>query len=76
MIHLLINSHQKVTAISESKDLTSMVTTLLFGKLREHELQMNRLFVQESEDKHIKGIALKIAGTKDIKILVTVKKTQ
>jgi len=53
-----------------------MVTTLLFGKLREHELQMNRLFVQESEDKHIKGIALKIAGTKDIKILVTVKKTQ
>jgi len=26
----------KVTAISESKDLTSLTTTSLFGKLREH----------------------------------------
>jgi len=43
------------------KDLTSMTTTSLFGKIREHELEMNRLFVQESEDKHIKGIALKAA---------------
>jgi len=31
----------KVTAISESKDLTSMSTTSLFGKLREHESEMN-----------------------------------
>ena len=28
----------KVTAISESKDLTSMIVASLFGKLREHEL--------------------------------------
>jgi len=28
----------KVMAISESKDLTSLTTTSLFGKLREHEL--------------------------------------
>jgi len=49
----------KVTAISESKDLTSMSVASLFGKLREHELEMNRLVVQESEDKHHKGIALK-----------------
>ena len=33
----------KVTTIFESKDLTSMTTTSLFGKLREHELEMNRL---------------------------------
>ena len=46
-------------AISESKDLTSLTTTSLFGKLREHELEMNRLNVQESENKHVKSIALK-----------------
>jgi len=39
-----------------------MTTASLFGKLREHELEMNRLFVQGNEDKHIKGITLKIAG--------------
>jgi len=54
----------KVTSISESKDLTSMTTTSLFGKLREHELEMNRLVVQKSEDKHSKGIALKAANQK------------
>jgi len=31
----------------------------LFGKLREHELDMNRLNVQESEDKHVRSIVLK-----------------
>jgi len=54
----------KVRAISNSNDLTSMTTTSLFGKLREHELEMNRLVVQESEDKHSKGIALKAANQK------------
>ena len=47
----------KVTTISESKDLTSLTTVSLFGKLREHELEMNRLNVQESEDKHVRNIA-------------------
>jgi len=28
----------KVTAISKSKDLTTLTTTSFFGKLREHEL--------------------------------------
>jgi len=36
----------------------------LFGKLREHELEMNRLNVQESEDKHIRSIALKASKHK------------
>jgi len=49
----------KVTTISESKDLTSLSMASLFGKLREHELEMNRLNVQESEDKHVRSIVLK-----------------
>jgi len=49
----------KVTAISKSKDLTSMTFASLFGKLREHELEIHRINVQESEDKHNKSIALK-----------------
>jgi len=55
----------KVTGISESKDLTSLTTTSLFGKLREHELEMNRLNVQESEDKHVRNIVLKDAKNKN-----------
>ncbi|XP_068475129.1 uncharacterized protein [Phaseolus vulgaris] len=55
----------KVTTISESKDLTSLTTTSLFGKLREHELEMNRLNVQEYEDKHVRNIALKAARHKN-----------
>jgi len=39
-----------------------MSTTSFFGKLREHELEMNILFVQENKDKHVKGINLKTAG--------------
>jgi len=53
-----------VTTISETKDLTSLTTTSLFGKLREHELEINRLNVQESEDKHVRSVALKAAKHK------------
>ena len=49
----------KVTAISGSKDLTSMTVASLFGKLREHEIEIQRVFVQESEDKDNKSISLK-----------------
>jgi len=49
----------KVTAISELKDLTSIIVVSLFGKLREHEIEIQRLVVQESEDKHNKSISLK-----------------
>jgi len=54
----------KVTAISKSKDLTYFTTASLFGKLREHELEINRLNVQESEDKHVRNIALKASKHK------------
>jgi len=40
-------------------------TTSLFGKLREHELKMTRLNVQENEDKHMRNIALKAARHKN-----------
>jgi len=50
----------KVTAISESKDLTSMNITTLFGKLREHELELGRLKTEEDGEKR-HTIALKSA---------------
>ena len=48
----------KVTAISETKDLSTLSTTALFGKLREHELEMK---VQENGEKKARSIALKTA---------------
>jgi len=41
-----------------------MTAASLFGKLRKHELEMNTLVVQESDDKHNKGIALNVANQK------------
>jgi len=41
-----------------------MTVVTLFGKLKEHELEINRLAVQESEDKHNKGITLKACNHK------------
>jgi len=49
----------KVTAITESKDLTTLNTTALFGKLREHEIEMNRLKEQENRERKARSIALK-----------------
>ena len=54
----------KVTPISESKDLTTLTTASLFGKLKEHEIKMNRLNDQENEEKHVKSIALRAVGQK------------
>jgi len=42
-----------------------MTIASLFGKLKEHELKMNRLNVQESEDKHVRNIGLTAAGHKN-----------
>ena len=49
----------KVTTISKSRDLSIMTRTTLFGKLREHEIKMQRLNEQESSEKKVKSIALK-----------------
>ena len=54
-----------VTATLEFKDLTTLTTTSLFGKLREHVLEMNQLNDQENEEKHVKSIVLRAASHKD-----------
>jgi len=49
----------KVTAISETRDLTTITTTTLFGKLREHELEMTKLKEMETIEKKSRSLALK-----------------
>jgi len=49
----------KVTAISETRDLTTLTTATMFGKLREHELEMIRLKEMETMEKKTKSLALK-----------------
>ena len=49
----------KVTAISETRDITTLSTTAIFGKLREHEIEMNRLKEQENVERKARSIALK-----------------
>jgi len=61
----------KVTTISESRDLTSMNITTLFGKLREHELQLGRLKEEEDGEKR-HNISLKSV----VKIAAKPKKTK
>ena len=48
-----------MTTIFESKDLTTLTTASLLGKLREHELEMNRLNDQVKGEKHVENNALK-----------------
>ena len=50
----------KITAIAESKDLAKMTTTTLFGKLREHEMELHRLDESEMEIRKKKGLSLKV----------------
>ena len=47
-----------------------MFVTSLFGKLREHEIEIHRLAVQESEDKHNKRITLKACKQQQIPVEV------
>jgi len=39
--------------------MTTLTTASFFGKLREHEFEMNRFNDQENEEKHVKNISLK-----------------
>ncbi|XP_073224793.1 uncharacterized protein [Cicer arietinum] len=54
----------KVTAIAESKDLGSMTIATLFGKLREHEMELHRLNESELTDRKRKGLSLKTQAHK------------
>ena len=58
------NWQPKVTTISESKDLSIITTAALFGKLREHEIEMQRLNELETSEKKVKSIALKASSKK------------
>ena len=51
----------KVTTITESRDLTTLSTAVLFGKLREHEIEMNQLKEQENRERKARSTALKTA---------------
>ena len=52
----------KVTAISESRNLATMTLATLFGKLQEHELELNRLTEHEENCKKKKSLALKASS--------------
>ena len=45
--------------ISETRDLTTLTIAALFGKLREHELEMRRLKEIETVEKKSRSLALK-----------------
>jgi len=53
----------KVTAIFESKDLSSVSLATLFGKLQEHEMELQRLNRNEEIDKKKRSIALKASSS-------------
>jgi len=60
--------HPRVTAISESKDLTSMNIATLFAKLREHELELGRLKEEEDgEKRHTIALKSAIKSTEKLK---------
>ena len=66
MLKCLDKSWQpKVTTISETKDLSTLTTTALFGKLREHEIEMQRLIKLKSNEKKIRNITLKTSTKKN-----------
>jgi len=54
-----------VTTISETRDLTTLTIATLFGKLREHKLEMTRLKEMDAVEKKSRSLALK---TKDANV--------
>nr|KYP55842.1 hypothetical protein KK1_002067 [Cajanus cajan] len=65
VLHCLDRSWKaKVTAIEESKDLTSLTLTTLFGKLREHKQKLHIFEENEQQDKKEKKFNKK-ANKKD-----------
>ncbi|XP_050895369.1 uncharacterized protein LOC127101987 [Lathyrus oleraceus] len=50
----------KVTAISEKKSLSTMISATLFGKLQEYETELGLLEKHEVQEKKSKSIALKV----------------
>ena len=46
----------KVTTISETRDLLTLTITAFFGKLREHEIEIQRLNELASSEKKVKPL--------------------
>ena len=61
------NWQPKVTAIAESRNLATMTLATLFGKLQEHELELNCLTETEEVDKKKKSLALISTSSKSKK---------
>src|SRR5206468_9328513 len=57
----------KVTAISEARDLSEMTMSTLFGKLKEHEMELQRLKQTEEADNKRKSLALKATSSSKAK---------
>ena len=55
----------KVTAITESRDLSNMSLATLFGKLQEHEMELMRLNQHEENDKAPEWRRMKAQVEKD-----------
>jgi len=55
----------KVTTIVETRYLSTLTTTTLFGKLTEHEIEKQRLNDLESSEKKVRNIALKTSTKKN-----------
>jgi len=60
----MILSAKGHTVITESKDLIALTIASLFRKFKEHELEMNQLNGQESEENHVKSISLNVTTQK------------
>lgn len=56
----------KITAIAEAQDLESMNIATLFGKLKEHEMELHRLNNHEEKEKKKKGLSLKAHISKEV----------
>nr|KYP39777.1 Retrovirus-related Pol polyprotein from transposon TNT 1-94 [Cajanus cajan] len=52
-----------MNAITESKNLTQMISVVLFGKLREYEMDMTKMAEEKQKDKRVKGLALKLENS-------------
>ena len=52
-----------MNVILETRDLTTLNTVSLFGKSREHELEMTRLKEMETMEKKNRSLALKTKAT-------------
>lgn len=55
----------KITAIAESRDLATMTIATLFGKLKEHEMELHRLNDHEKKEKKKRGLSLKAYVSKE-----------